>query len=70
MKAKILKSMLCGVLLGLTISACDSEQKIERTHEDHELFSTRKTKPETTDTNSNVKDSIPIPIPSPDSDPK
>ena len=66
MKRNFIKNIFYGSFL-FTLLGCDSEQKIERTHEDHELFSTRKDKPEMNPKDSTVKDSIPIPFPAPDS---
>ena len=66
MKSNGIKIIFYGSFL-FTLLGCDSEQKIERTHEEHELFDTRKTKPAPNAKDSVVADSIPLPIPSPDS---
>lgn len=58
MKVNILTTLVLGTLLSIALSACDSEKEIEKTPDDHELFSTRKTKNDSTLKNPNTIDSI------------
>jgi len=68
MKKKTFKIIVCGSLLINTITGCDSEQKIERTQEeDHEMFSVRKSKTDSSLIPVVNPDSVKSPIPGSDS---
>ena len=68
MRSKIFKPVFFGAILSLTMIACGSEEKMERSHEeDHEVFGAAKTKNDSSLNKNNTADSIPIHIPDPDS---